>query len=413
MRTITELLNLYEDFFGKLNAKLTTDPKDPVVRSEKFENPTDAEIDAFAREFDAYIPDDIRLFWKSLKRVHEALVYDETEWVAGRDFISMKYIVRDTPQLRNLAKNYPDDDPIKKLHEKGVQLTYEEPVFLFDADIKTKTGNIHQLLWDGEPIPDAIAPDFTTFFEHWLAAGCFFNGDFNTYREIVKDIVPVHIPEKDNLWLQFYNKQYKSVDEEAQKAAEEREAENNAAYEQGREGIALWRDGEEKEAAKLFEKVIEFGLKDGDEYLVTETICNYSLLCGEAGRPDESMQVLSNFFKEHEEIAYKNPRPLSLYGQYHYERGKLDEAYELCKKAIEKGPMFGLGYYTLACACIRLKKFDEALENVIKAAKFDKDLIEELAADSDFEAIKDRSEFKKALGLGKGEMEFYLLYFHL
>ncbi len=119
MKTLPELLNLYEDFFTKLSAKINTDPNDPIVHSTEFENPTDTEIDAFAKKFNVCIPDDIRLFWKSLKNVYDAAVFDNVEWEAGWDFISLDIIMRDTPILRDLAKNYEPTDPIKKLHQTG------------------------------------------------------------------------------------------------------------------------------------------------------------------------------------------------------------------------------------------------------------------------------------------------------
>ncbi len=209
MKPITELLSLYEDFFGKLSSKINTN--DAIVRSEEFENPTDEEIDAFATQFNANIPDVIRTFWKSLKHTYEASVYSDVEWSAGWDFVPVGFIERDTPMLRNLANNYEDNSYAKKIHETGVQLTYEEPILLFDANKETKTGSIHFLLWDGTSLPEAIAPDFNTFFEHWLAAGCFRGRNFKAYWEIVKGIVPIQIPLKENLWIRYYSKQYNEV----------------------------------------------------------------------------------------------------------------------------------------------------------------------------------------------------------
>jgi hypothetical protein len=210
MKTIPELVKLYEEFFKALSAKLNKDDDDPIVDSDEYQNPTDAEIDAFAVQFNVIVPDDIRAFWKSMKSVYAALIEENGEWIvtAGWDFQSLKcYIIRDLPMKRGLAKNYPDGDMGKKLHETGVQLTYEEPILLFDADPKTKEGNIHWVCYDGASLTDVIAPNFRTFFEHWLATGCFQNGNFDTYWEMVKDIVPIQIPAEDNLWLKFYNKQ--------------------------------------------------------------------------------------------------------------------------------------------------------------------------------------------------------------
>src|SRR5579885_2194163 len=132
MKKIEELLKLYETFFKALSEKLDKDSDDPTVRSEKFESPTDKEIEELEKKLKIRVPDEIKIFWKNLKHVYEAVRYDDENWVAGRDFMKLEYIIREVMQIRDMAKKMEDDFVSKKLHETGIALTFEEPILLFD-----------------------------------------------------------------------------------------------------------------------------------------------------------------------------------------------------------------------------------------------------------------------------------------
>jgi hypothetical protein len=70
--------------------------------------------------------------------------------------------------------------------------------------IKTKNGNTILDLLD---LYQKFAKDLPD--EHWLASGCFYSHDFKAYWEKIKSYVPISIPHSENLWLQFYDKQYR------------------------------------------------------------------------------------------------------------------------------------------------------------------------------------------------------------
>jgi hypothetical protein len=58
-----------------------------------------------------------------------------------------------------------------------------------------------------------VAPDFATWLEHFLAAGCYSYGNakrenFQSYWRAVKKIVPLKMEPKDNLWLKHLTRWY-------------------------------------------------------------------------------------------------------------------------------------------------------------------------------------------------------------
>jgi tetratricopeptide (TPR) repeat protein len=392
MKTIPELLKLYEIFFQALSKKLNKNPKDPLVRGEAFKAPTHKEIEGLEKKFEMKVPEEIKLFWKNLKNSYEASRHDDEDWVAGRDFIKLKYIERDTQDLRDLAKKLDDNDPAKKLHETGIQLTFSEPILLFDP----KSGAIHQLLWDGEPVVDPIAPSMSIFLEHWLAAGCFYEGDFDTYYNHVKDIVPIKIFVKDNLWLK-YKKKYDEPKQFSDPKAMEHLERLEKAYDEGNAAIQVWRSGKEEEAAKMLKKVIEVAKEEGDPTLLAATLSNYAGLCEESGRPEEGLKMLQDFVKNNPENANTNPKILCSLGQYLYESGKFNDGLECCNKALNVDAKYALGYYTRACAHIRLKNNKEAIADIVKAVEYDPGLRGGIAEDKDFAPLRDMPAFIKAI----------------
>jgi|GEM_PF-3564215 tetratricopeptide (TPR) repeat protein len=394
MKTIAELVSLYEDFFKKLSKKLNTDPDNPVVRAEEFETPTDAEIDELAKKLNVFVPEDVRQFWKSLKTVYTAAMFDDGEWEAGWDFIPVNLVVRETPRLQELANNYEDSDPLKKIHKTGVQLTYEEPILLFDGDVKTKKGAVHFMLWDGSPLPDEVAPDFSTFFEHWLAAGCFKVRDFDAYHKVVKSIIPIKIATADNLWLRHFNKQYHS---QSASAPVEICIAPDEAYAMGSEGIKLWRAGKQKEAITNFEKAIEAARNVKDVGLMSGTIRNYALLTTEAGRKDEGIKLMKDYLSKYDPNMHPDGRAFTLLGQLLYEDGQLEEGLAMCQRGLEILPQNALGYYTRACAYVRLKKYNETIADIAQAIKLKPELKEDISNDGDFAPLKGMPEFDKAL----------------
>ncbi len=200
---MNELLELYHEFFEKLSALEEGYP-------EPIDAATSEEIDELAAEFNLHIPEDLRSFWCTPKMIYSVARYDDEEWEAGFDFCAMDIIRRDIPMYRDeLAPNYDDIDPLKQLHSTGVPISYSEPALIYNADPNLKKSDVYLLMWDGESSFEPIAPDFTTFFKHWLASGCFRGREFKKYWEVVKDFVPVQIPLEENLWLKYYDRVYK------------------------------------------------------------------------------------------------------------------------------------------------------------------------------------------------------------
>lgn len=210
---IEELLNLYHVFFEKLNEeKLSEEEK---CRPQKMEAASQEEVDQLATDFNLFIPDDLREFWCTPKTVYEISRFsDNEEWEAGFDFCDINIVRREIPSYRELADNYDDEeedeDPIKILHLNAVPISYSEPALIYNANAADTDPypGIYLMLWDGEPADYPIADDFTTFFTHWLASGCFRGREFKKYWEVVKDFVPIKIPIEENLWLRYYENLY-------------------------------------------------------------------------------------------------------------------------------------------------------------------------------------------------------------
>jgi len=201
-----ELLKLYHEFFKTLKKKVNED-----CYPEKMKAATQKKVDKLAADFNLFIPDDIRAFLCTPKTVYTmARFEDNEEWEAGFEFCDIEEMSSEIPMYRDdLAPNYKDGDPLKRLHLRGVPLSSEEPALIFDADPSSENHGIYLMLWDGEPSSKPIAPDFTTFLTHWLASGCFAGREFKKYWKVVKDFVPINIPVKENLWLNYYSILYK------------------------------------------------------------------------------------------------------------------------------------------------------------------------------------------------------------
>jgi hypothetical protein len=210
-RTILDLLGFYERFASRAEQIPALE-----VYSTEIEPTPPGKIDAYAKQQGVRIPPDVRAFWQSgLTNVEISRQSgNEMLYGAGTDFCQWSHIVRDTPMLRQLGQQYHADNPfmseIRRLHQYGVPLSYSEPLFLLDGDPSSRQPAVHRMLYDGNPELSPIAPNFTEFFEHWLAAGCFTYGDFDAYWNDVGQIVSQEIPHADNLWLRFYDRQYKT-----------------------------------------------------------------------------------------------------------------------------------------------------------------------------------------------------------
>jgi len=203
-----DLLKLYDEFFKTLSKRVEES------NTQIIEAASPDEVDNLASEFNIFIPDDIRSYLCEPKTVYKIKRFTDTEeWEAGFDFLQIDIIRRNISMYRDdLAPIYEDEDDnfLYNLHLNCVPLSFAEPALVYDADPLIKKPGLYLMLWDGEASFEPIAPDFTTFFTHWLASGCFRGREFKKYWEVVKDIVPIKIPLNENLWLNYYSRLYKN-----------------------------------------------------------------------------------------------------------------------------------------------------------------------------------------------------------
>lgn len=204
--TLVDLLQSYEQLLDNVQDlnffELHTDQLFPA-------NPEN--IADYQRENHLAIPEDVKVFWMSGVRIGDWQdnAGDESTCGGGSDFLDHKQVVRNTNLLRDLAKIYKSEHTeLKRIHTYGIPLSFSEPNFILDGQPNRTINGVHRMLYDGDPISDPVANSFTIFFEHWLATGCFSYGDFETYWQEIKSIVPLKIPLRENLWLKFWDKQY-------------------------------------------------------------------------------------------------------------------------------------------------------------------------------------------------------------
>jgi hypothetical protein len=206
---IIDLLEIYHIFVDELEESGKFD-----LKFDKIDPVKPQEIADFVKEYDVFVPKDVWSFWEE-GLMSVSFVGEKNKFAAGTDFLPFKYVVRDTGMLREMAENYDDEDDkeemeLRRLHLYGIPLTFEEPCLILDAQPDKKEHGIYRILYDGSPLKNVIAPDFTTFWEHWLAAGCFIKGNFDAYWQIVHEYVTLQIPHKDNLWLKYWDQQYRT-----------------------------------------------------------------------------------------------------------------------------------------------------------------------------------------------------------
>jgi hypothetical protein len=205
---INELINLYDEFCVKVEA---LNKSELSIHITKIIPPTITEIDTLEAKYSLKIPEDIKYFWthyqQELSISPENYVGGDDFFSAGFDFLELKYIDRDITQDRELGEEYHRQSLDARLHQDGLALSYSEPRIFCDLAGK---GAIYFVMYDGDTPKFPIADNFTEFFTHYLAAGCFYSHRFDLYWNFVKDIVPLQIPLNQNKWIKFYSKVYQS-----------------------------------------------------------------------------------------------------------------------------------------------------------------------------------------------------------
>ena len=216
---IIELLDHYHNYIPKLASIFGIDfYKDKYyMYVDNYEFVDSNEIVQFlVRNNLENAPSDLIAFWQSLRKVISGAKYDHEDYnyfYVGFDFYNLKYFERDLSDFREMAEISADSNQYSNdgdysweyyMHKNGIPLSYEEP----NLALFSETGDIRLMIYDGGSPNYPIANNFTEFFEHWLASGCFRGGNFNVFWQEVKDIVPIYIPIEQNKWINFYNKVY-------------------------------------------------------------------------------------------------------------------------------------------------------------------------------------------------------------
>jgi hypothetical protein len=91
---------------------------------------------------------------------------------------------------------------------RGIPLWGDENTIVLDG----VSGEVSRIHGEGSG-SDLIADDLSTFFRHFVAAGCFFYGGagsehFHAYWDRIRPVVPFGIAPADNLWLRHLVRWY-------------------------------------------------------------------------------------------------------------------------------------------------------------------------------------------------------------
>jgi hypothetical protein len=205
------VLALAEAFYAKLDGD--------DVRDETLAPMTPAQIAKIEQAVGVSVPDEVKAFWLRGFKQKKFSVEAPAFGTAGIDFLGAPHVARNTTVMRELELELDEDEDededdeesvMARLHREGVALSHSEPHFVVDCGKETP-GAIYRVLYDGTPLDVPVATSLTELLEHWLAAGCFTSHDYPSVWKRVKDHVPpLAIPAKNNKWLRFYDRQYKT-----------------------------------------------------------------------------------------------------------------------------------------------------------------------------------------------------------
>ncbi|MCC6876216.1 MAG: SMI1/KNR4 family protein [Sandaracinaceae bacterium] len=214
-RTIAEVLELYDRFVDALVDKAKPlsqeswrkgfDGLDVEVR--EIAASTEDEIAALEARFGVRVPDDLRAFWS--RPIRNVTIADGSlDVLVQMHFVGASDSARQMAISNEIAGNmtcYGDNDrEIKRLMRFGIPFEEEETHCLVDADPEASTG-VRRMSFDGPPELTPIAPSFTRYLEHLIAAGGYGYGPvddrFDAFWERIGALVPTAIETSRNLWL--------------------------------------------------------------------------------------------------------------------------------------------------------------------------------------------------------------------
>lgn len=160
----------------------------------------------FMRKSGLALPEEVQTLWRrGLRHASASLEEGERFASAHFDFYSLKNLARDLPGFRQLGEQVEGEE--RRLVTEGVPLSFSQPQLVVDAGPGRTRGAVYHYS-TRNPLQPPVAPSLSTFLEHWLAAGCFSSHDFAAWFPRVQHLVPVHVPPRQNLWLQHHDRQF-------------------------------------------------------------------------------------------------------------------------------------------------------------------------------------------------------------
>lgn len=201
---LEELCTAIEEYFEKLKSIPGLEPTPGELVPGKA-----SAISAFEKKFGVTLPDDVRAFLRRGLRHASAHTPGDAFGSIGFDFIGLKSMERMMKLHRDSTRFTRDDARQTALLMRGVPLSYSEPRLVVHCGPGRETGGIYHYS-PRNPVLPPITRSLTDFLRHWLAAGCFGSHGFKAVWSLVEPHVPVKLSRKKNLWLRYYDAQFKT-----------------------------------------------------------------------------------------------------------------------------------------------------------------------------------------------------------
>lgn len=203
METIASLLQKHTQFWENLSRSewksyMVAVPKPPVV--------TAREVKKYAAENRLSIPDDITEFWCT-PLVHYRFAFQSSlslfaSWRSGCDWHPLATVQEWRRMNLQSSDQWQEEQKDDLPHQLTLNGSY--PQFILNTFPQRGKAGIYCRKAADVLVEEAITPTFTGFFQHWLAAGCFVQGNADAYLNLIDKWLPLRIPSHENRWLQFY-----------------------------------------------------------------------------------------------------------------------------------------------------------------------------------------------------------------
>jgi predicted DNA-binding WGR domain protein len=201
---LEELCTAIEEYFEKLKSVEGLDLTPEELVPEKA-----SAISAFEKKFGVMLPDEVRAFLRRGLRHASAFTPGDAFGRIGFDFIGLKHMTRMMQIHRESTRFTRDDAKQTDLLMHGVALSYSEPRLVVHCGPGRAAGAIYHYS-PRNPLLPPVTRSLTEFLRHWLATGCFGSHDFDAVWSLVEPHVPVKLSRKKNLWLRYYDAQFRT-----------------------------------------------------------------------------------------------------------------------------------------------------------------------------------------------------------